>query len=92
MDGKLNDLKTYAKASRIERLELLTKINYVTTNTHPDTIWYLIKEIIEIEMRKQDPILDPATLNIKLVEADIYALKITFNTLEMKFNANCTSL
>ena len=39
-------------------------------------------------MRKQDPILNLSTVNIKLVEVDIYAIKIRFNTLEMKVKAN----
>ena len=49
---------------------------------------HLIKEIVELEMRKQYPIRDSATVTIKLVEAEIYALKSRFNTLEMKFEAN----
>ena len=43
MDGKLNELKTGAKSSRIERLELITKFNDVSTNAHPDAMRYLIK-------------------------------------------------
>ena len=76
MYGKINDFKTDYKASRIERLELLTKINDVATKFHPDAIRYLIKEIIEIKMRKQESILNSDTVNIKLVESDIYALKV----------------
>ena len=62
---------------------------------------YLIKDIIDLERWKQDPILNLATFTIKLVESDIYALKIRFNTLMIKFDANlpdafsdadCTSL
>ena len=48
LDGKINDLKTDAKASIFERLELLTNIKYVTTNSHPDAMRHLIKEIIEL--------------------------------------------
>ena len=48
LSGKINDLKTDAKASRFERLELLTNIKYVTTNSHPDAMRHLIKEIIEL--------------------------------------------
>ena len=43
LERKINNLKTDAKASRIERLELLTKINDVSTKAHPDAIRYLIK-------------------------------------------------
>ena len=49
---------------------------------------YLIKESIELEMRKQYPIRYSATVTIKLLEAEIYALKNRFNTLEMKVEAN----
>ena len=56
MDGKLNEIKTDAKAYRIDRLELLTKINDVATNAHPDAMPHLIKDSIELEMRKQDTI------------------------------------
>ena len=49
---------------------------------------HLVKEINELKTRNQDPILYSATVTIKLVEADIYALKIIFNTLIMKFEAN----
>ena len=88
MDRKLNELKTGAKASRIERLELLTKIEDFETNSHPAAMRNFIKEIIELEMRKQDPIQDLATVTIKLAEAEIYAIKSRFNTLEMKVGAN----
>ena len=88
LDGKLNDLKTDAKASRVERLELINKIKYVATNAHPDSMLHLIKESIELKIRKQDPIRDSTTVTIKLVEAETYALKIRFNTLEMKVKAN----
>ena len=37
LGGKLNDLKTGAKAYRVERLDLHTKIKDVATNAHPDT-------------------------------------------------------
>ena len=67
LDRKLNDLKTHYKASRTERLELLAKINDVATNAHPDAIRYLIKENIEIEIRKQHSILNSYTVNIILV-------------------------
>ena len=50
LEGKLNDLKTDAKVSRIESLGLLTKFNDVATNTHPDAIRYFIQDIIYIEM------------------------------------------
>ena len=56
LDGKLNEIKTDAKAYRIDRLELLTKINDVATNAHPDAMPHLIKDSIELEMRKQDTI------------------------------------
>ena len=36
LDGEINDLKTDASAYRVERLELVTKIKDVATNTHPD--------------------------------------------------------
>ena len=58
LDGKLNDLKTDDKASRIERLELINIINYFETNAHPDAIQNLIKQNIELEMRKEDLILN----------------------------------
>ena len=57
LDGKINDLKTDSKYSRVERLELLTKNKDVVTKSHPDAMQYLIKESIEIKMRKQYPIL-----------------------------------
>ena len=69
MKRKLIDLKTDAKASRIERLELLTKINYVAKNANRNAIQYVIKEIIELEMRKKYLILYLATVNNKLVES-----------------------
>ena len=50
LDRKLNEINTNSKAYIIERLELLTKINYISTNAHPDAIRYLIREIIEIGM------------------------------------------
>ena len=49
---------------------------------------HLIKESVELEMGKQEPIQDSATVTINLVEADIYALKIRFNTLNMKVKSN----
>ena len=57
LDGKINDLKTDSKYSRVERLELLTKNKDVVTKSHPDAMQYLIKESIEIKMWKQYPIL-----------------------------------
>ena len=101
MDGKLNDFKTDAKASRVEMLELLTKIKDVATKSHPDATRHLIKKSIELKMRKQEPILYLDTVTIKLVESEVYALKRIFSTLKMKANANlheslsdadCTSL
>ena len=88
MDGKLNDLKTDARASRVERLELLTKIKDVATNSHPDSTRHLIKESIELKMRKQEPIIHLATVTIKYVKYEVYALKIIFSTLKMKVNNN----
>ena len=73
-DGKLDDLNTEAKDSIVERLERLTKIKDVATNAHPDSMLRLIKENIELKMRKQEPIRDSATVTIKLVEAEIYAI------------------
>ena len=67
---------------------LITKINYVVTNGHPSYIWNLNKEVFELETQKQDPVIDLATVNIKLVKAYIYALKSRFNTLKMKVDAN----
>ena len=101
LDGKLNDLKTEAKASRVKRLELLTKIKDIATNPHPYYMWHLIKESIELEMQKKDIILYLATVTIKILEYEIYALKIRFNNPEMKvggnlcesfYDADCTSL
>ena len=69
-------------------MELLTKFNDVATDGQPDAIQYLIKDSIELEIRKQDPILNPDTVTIILVEAEIYSIKSIFNTLEMKFGAN----
>ena len=88
LGGKLNDLKTDAKPSIVERLEILTKIKYVATNAFPDAMWDLMKESIDIKMRNKDPILYLATVTIKLVEAEIYALKIIFKTLKTKVGAN----
>ena len=87
LEMKQNDLKTDDKSSRSERLELLTKINDVATNSHPDAIWYLIKESIEPKIKNQDPIIDSTTVNIKLLEAEIYAIKSSFKTLDMKVDA-----
>ena len=67
LGGKLNDLKTDAKPSIVERLEILTKIKDVVTNAHPDTKRYLIKESIGIKRRKQELIRDSATVIIKLL-------------------------
>ena len=53
LDGKLNDPETDAKSSIVERLKLLTKIKDVAKNDHPDVMRNLIKESIELEMRKQ---------------------------------------
>ena len=58
LERKINNLKTDAKASRIERLELINIINYFETNAHPDAIQNLIKQNIELEMRKEDLILN----------------------------------
>ena len=88
LDGKLNDLKTDDKASRIERLDLVTKIKDVATNAHPDATQHLIKKSINLEIRKQNPIQYPDTVTIKLVESEIYALEIKFNTLDMKVDTN----
>ena len=88
LDGEINDLKTDASAYRVERLELVTKAKDVAKNAHTDAMWNLIKESIDLEMRKQDPIWDLATETIKLVWAEIYSMKIRLNTLEMKFEAN----
>ena len=88
LEGKLNDLKTGSKASIIERLEIINKIKDVATNAHPGAMRHLIKDSIDLEMRKQDPIRDSDTDTIKLVETDIYSLKSIFNTLEMKVGAN----
>ena len=51
-------------------------------------MWHLIKDRIYFEMWKQDPIRDSATVTIKLLEAEIHALKSRFNTLEMRIEAN----
>ena len=88
LDGKLNDLNTDDKATRVERLELRTKIKDVATNAHPNAMRHLIKDSIELKMRKQDPIQYLATITINLVEAEIYALKTRLNTLDMKVEAN----
>ena len=88
LDGKINDLNTDAKSSRVERLEILIKIEDAVTNHHPDAMRHLIKESIDIEMQKQDPIRYSATVTIKLVEDEIYALKSRFNTFDMKVEAN----
>ena len=101
LDRKLNNLKNEYKTYRFERLELLTKINDLATNTRIDAIQYLIKERIKLKIQKQDPIINLDTVNIKLLEAEIYALKSSFNTLDMKVEAilhesfsdtDCTSL
>ena len=65
LDGILNDIKTDAKASRVERLELLTKDKDVATNAHPDAMQHLGKGIIELEIPKQDLIRDSATVTIR---------------------------
>ena len=83
LDGKLNYLKTDSKASRVERLELLTKIKDIATNAHPDAMWHLFKESIELEMQKQYPIQDLVTFTIKLLETEINALKSRFKNLNM---------
>ena len=88
MDGKLNDLKTEAKSSRVVRLGPLTNIKDVTTNVHPDAVRHLMKKIIKLEIRKQNPIRYLATVTIKLVEAEIYAPKSRFYNLEMKVKVN----
>ena len=88
LDAKLNDLKNDAKASRIEILGLLTKIKDVSTNAHTDTMRHLIKESIELEICKQDPIRYLAAVTPKLVEAEIYDLKSRFNTLKIKVDAD----
>ena len=88
LDRKLNDINTDAKSSRVEILELLSKIRDIATNAHSGVMRHLIKERIELEMQKQDPIRDSSTVTIKLVESEIYALKSRFNTLEMKVEAN----
>ena len=62
---------------------MLQKKNY-----RPDYMRYLIKYGIELEMWNQDPIRYSATVNIKLVESDIYAIKIRFNTLKMKVKSS----
>ena len=67
---------------------IFTKIKDVATNAHPDAMWHLIKESIELKMRKQDPIQYSANVTIKQVEAEIYALKSRLNTLEMKVDTN----
>ena len=85
---KLNYLITDAKSSRTEILEPLTKIKEIAINAHTDAMRHLIKDIIEVEIRKQDPIRDSGTATIKLVEAEIYALKNIFITLEMKVESN----
>ena len=51
-------------------------------------MWHLIKESIELKMRKQDQIQYSANVTIKKVEAEIYALKSRLNTLEMKVDTN----
>ena len=56
LDRKLNELNTDAKASRTERLEIITKIKYVAKNAHPDAMQNLMKESIDLKMQKQDPI------------------------------------
>ena len=53
LDGKLNYFKTDAKASIVERLEILNKIKYVATDAHPDVMRNLIKDIIELKIWKQ---------------------------------------
>ena len=53
LDGKLNYFKTDAKASRVERLDILNKIKYVATDAHPDVMRNLIKDIIELKIWKQ---------------------------------------
>ena len=67
LDRKLNNLKTDYKTYRFERLELLTKINDLATNTRIDAIQYLIKESIKLEIQKQEPIINLDTVNIKLL-------------------------
>ena len=67
LDRKLNNLKNEYKTYRFERLELLTKINDLATNTRIDAIQYLIKESIKLEIQKQEPIINLDTVNIKLL-------------------------
>ena len=69
-------------------MELITKIKYVATNSHPDEMQHFIKKSIDLEMRKQEPIRYLANVTIKLVEYEIYALKRRFNTLKMKVEVN----
>ena len=60
----------------------------IATSYHHDSIRHSIKESIELEMWKQYLIRYLATVNIILAEADIDALKIRFNNLEMKVKSN----
>ena len=38
LDGKLNDLNTDAKSSRVEGFDFVTNIKDVATNAHPDAM------------------------------------------------------
>ena len=74
LGGKLNDLKNDSKASIIERLELFRKIKGVATNAHPDVMRHLIKESIDIEMKKQDPIRYSATVTGQIFANGIWVI------------------